>query len=96
MWRTIAGGVGAGICCGALSSVIAYYLFGGVTGGGVTWVTAGARSLGLSQPMAVLAGSLSTDILDKSIVILVVGILLRALPKRMLGRFPRAAQAVGK
>lgn len=94
--RTIAWGVGMGLGCGAVSSVISYYLFGGITGGGVSWVVTGLRSLGASQPVAVFAGSSSTDVLDKGIVIVVVGFLLRALPRRILGRFPRAARAVGR
>ena len=96
LWRTVAWGAAAGLCCGTLSSVISYYLFGGITGGGVSWVVTALRSLGASQPMAVFAGSSSTDVLDKGIVIVVVGVLLRALPKRILGRFPWAARAVAK
>ena len=95
-WRTIAWGVGSGACCGTVSSVISYYLFGGVTGGGVSWVVTALRSLGASQSLAVFAGSSSTDILDKGIVIVMVGVVLRALPRRILGRFPAAARAVAK
>jgi energy-coupling factor transport system substrate-specific component len=96
LWRTIAWGAGCGACCGTLSSVISYYLFGGITGGGVSWVVTALRSFGASQPMAVFAGSASTDVLDKGIVIVVVGVVLRALPRRILGRFPMAARAVGQ
>lgn len=96
LWRTVAWGVGCGLCCGALSSVISYYLFGGITGGGVSWVIAALRTVGIPQAMAIFIGSSSTDVLDKGIVIVVVGVLLRALPKRILGRFPRAARAVAR
>jgi energy-coupling factor transport system substrate-specific component len=96
LWRTIAWGIACGVCCGALSAVISYWLFRGVTGGGVTWVTAGLRSIGWPLPVAVAAGSSGTDILDKTIVIIVVGALLRALPKRILGRFPLGARAVAQ
>lgn len=94
--HTIGWGIVCGLCCGALSSVISFYLFRGSTGGGVSWVVAGARSLGASLPAAVAIGSSSTDVLDKGIVIVVVGMLLRALPRRILGRFPLAARAVGR
>jgi energy-coupling factor transport system substrate-specific component len=96
LWRTIGWGIACGLCCGAASAVISYLLFRGVTGGGVTWVTAGLRSMGLSLPAAVAVGSSSTDVLDKTIVIIVVGLLLRALPTRILGRFPLAARAVAR
>lgn len=94
--RTIAWGVTCGLCCGGASAVISYFLFRGVTGGGVTWVTATLRSAGLPLPVAVAIGSSGTDVLDKTIVIIVVGVLLRALPRRILGRFPMAARAVAR
>jgi energy-coupling factor transport system substrate-specific component len=94
LWRTIGWGIACGLCCGALSAVIAYVLFRGATGGGVAWVTAGLRAAGYPLPAAVAIGSGSTDVLDKTIVIIVVGVLLRALPTRILGRFPLAARAV--
>lgn len=94
--RTIAWGLASGILCGATSAVISYFLFRGGTGGGVAWVTAALRAFGYPLPVAVAFGSGSTDVLDKSIVIVVVGMALRALPNRILGRFPLAARAVGR
>lgn len=96
VWRTAGWGIAAGLCCGALSAVISYTFFRGVTGGGVTWVTAALRSIGLSLPAAVAIGSSAADVADKTIVIIVVGVVLRSLPKRILGRFPRAARAVAQ
>lgn len=94
--RTVAWGMACGLCCGALSAVIAYFLFRCVTGGGVTWVTAALRAAGLPLPVACAIGSGSTDVLDKTIVIVMVGVLLRSLPTRILGRFPLAARAVAR
>ncbi|MBK9550083.1 MAG: hypothetical protein IPO52_13505 [Gemmatimonadetes bacterium] len=54
------------------------------------------RSLGTPLSVAVTAASLSTDVLDKTAAFLVVGALLRALPRRILGRFPLGAKAVGR
>jgi energy-coupling factor transport system substrate-specific component len=96
VWRTVAWGVACGLCCGAASAVIAYLLFRGATGGGVVWVTAALRVVGLPLPVAVAIGSGTTDVLDKGIVIVAVGTLLRALPKRILGRFPLAARAAAQ
>jgi energy-coupling factor transport system substrate-specific component len=95
-WRSGLWGAACGLACGAASAVISYLLFKGVTAGGVTAVGTLLRSLGAPLPVAVTAASVSTDLLDKTIAFLVVGALLRALPRRILGRFPLAARAVGR
>jgi energy-coupling factor transport system substrate-specific component len=94
--RSLAWGILCGLCCGAASAVISYQLFRGGTGGGVAWVTAAVRAAGYPLPLAVAIGSGTTDVLDKGIVIVVVGVLLRALPRRILGRFPLAARAIAR
>ena len=94
--RSVAWGVVAGVVCGAVSSAISYFLFGGVTATGVTGVGAVFRSLGFSLPTAVTMASIATDIPDKVFCFVVVGILLRSLPRRLLARYPMAAVAVGR
>lgn len=89
-------GLACGLACGAASAVISYFAFGGVTATGVTGVAILLKSLGASQPVAVTAASICTDLLDKTLAFLVVGALLRAMPKRILGRFPLAALSVGR
>ncbi|HEY3935461.1 MAG TPA: hypothetical protein VGL65_12685 [Gemmatimonadales bacterium] len=96
MPATIVWGILCGLCCGAASAVISYTLFRGVTGGGVTWVTAMIRAAGEPLPVAVAIGSGATDVLDKSIVIVLVGVVLRTFPRRILGRFPLAARSIGR
>ena len=95
-WRNVGWGILCGLACGMLSAPISYYVFGGVTSPGTTVVSAILRTLGLPLSGAVAIASIATDILDKTAAFLVVGTLLRALPKRILGRFPLAARAVGK
>ncbi len=73
-----------------------FVLFRGVTAGGVTAIGAGMRALGFSLEAAVTLASVSTDVIDKIMAFVVVGMLLRALPRRVLGRFPLAARAVGR
>ena len=89
-------GAACGILCGLISAVISFALFRGVTAGGVTAIGTLLRGLGLPLSTAVTAASLVTDILDKTVAFVVVGGLLRALPKRILGRFPVASRAVGR
>ncbi|MES2304926.1 MAG: hypothetical protein V4558_05440 [Gemmatimonadota bacterium] len=95
-FRSAAWGAACGVGCGLISAAISYLLFRGVTVGGVTAIGALLRGLGLPLSTAVVVASLITDILDKTIAFLVVGALLRAMPKRILGRFPIAARAVGR
>ncbi|MDX2262009.1 MAG: hypothetical protein SFU84_09985 [Gemmatimonadales bacterium] len=95
-WRSAAWGAACGLAGGALSAVISFVLFRGVTAGGVTAIGAGLRALGFSLESAVTLASVSTDVIDKIMAFVVVGMLLRALPRRVLGRFPLAARAVGR
>jgi len=39
---------------------------------------------------------LQLDLVDKAAAFAVVGALVRSLPNRLMGRFPRAARAVGR
>jgi energy-coupling factor transport system substrate-specific component len=87
--RSVGWGVFTGIIAGLASSVISYVLFKGVTATGVTAVTTLLTGLGLSRQGAVTAASVGTDVVDKLLVFLLVGVVLRGLPERMrvgLGR----------
>ena len=94
--RSVAWGLLTGLTAGALSSVISYVLFKGVTATGTTAVVTILRQLGWSLPVAVTASSLALDLADKAAAFAVVGALVRSLPNRLIGRFPRAARAVGR
>ena len=94
--RSVAWGLLTGLVAGALSSIISYVLFKGVTATGTTAVVTLLRQFGLSLPAAVTASSMALDLVDKAVAFLVIGALVRSLPNRMLGRFPRAARAVAR
>jgi len=96
MGGSVAWGLLTGLVAGALSSVISYVLFKGVTATGTTAVVTLLRQLGWSLPAAVTASSLALDLVDKAAAFAVVGALVRSLPNRLMGRFPRAARAVGR
>jgi energy-coupling factor transport system substrate-specific component len=90
-WGTI-----VGLLAGAASSTISYFAFKGVTAGGVTAVTTLLRGVGFSLPQAVVLASVATDVLDKALTFLLVGLTLLALPSRLLGRYPWALRALGR
>lgn len=93
---TLAWGLATGLLAGALSAVISYFVFKGVTATGVTAVTLLLTRIGFTQAGAVTASSIGTDLVDKAIVFVLVGITLRALPQRVLGRFAWARRAVAQ
>lgn len=94
--RAIGWGALTGLVGGLASSVISYFAFGGVTAGGVTAVTTLFRTLGFTLPQAVGMASIATDVVDKAIVFLLIALVLAALPRRILGRYPGAVRAVGR
>jgi energy-coupling factor transport system substrate-specific component len=95
-FRRLGTAVPAGLLLGVLaastSAPISYFLFGGVTAGGVTAVTTVLRALGARLPVAVAVASYGTDLLDKSLVFALVAVVLRSLPRQMAVRFPMLAR----
>lgn len=94
--RAAGHGALVGLIAGACSSVISYFVFGGVTAGGVTAVTTLFRGIGFSLAQSVTMASIATDVVDKTIVFTLVGVVLAALPRRIIGRYPGAVRAVGR
>lgn len=94
--RALLGGIGLGFVAATISWPISLILFGGVTAGGVTLVTTVLRGLGMPLEWAVLAASLSNDLLDKSVTFLLVRAVLAALPRRLAGAFPEADRSLGR
>jgi len=93
-WKVILAGVITGLVASILSAPISAYVFGGVTGSGTDVVVAFFRGIGFGILPASFAQGVSSDPLDKAITFLVVWLIIRALPKRFLARFPRA-ESVG-
>lgn len=84
------GGLLTGIIAAILSAPIATAVFGGVTGTGQDFLVAFFRATGGSILEATLGQGLVSDPLDKTITFLIVWLVIRALPKRFLDRFPRS------
>lgn len=96
LWSVLLAGMGLGVVAATLSWPISYFVFGGVTGGGVTAVTALLRGVGLSLRSAVFLGGLSSDLLDKTVTFVLVRAVLASLPGRMTAKFPGVLRALGK
>lgn len=94
--RAVLSGVGLGFVAATISWPISYLLFGGVTVGGVTALTTLLYGLGLPLEWAVLAASLSNDLLDKTVTFLLVRAVLVSLPLRLAAAFPEGARSLGR
>ncbi len=91
---TVSAGLGLGFLAATLSWPIAFFLFGGITAGGVTLFTTLLKGAGLPLEWAVYAASLSNDLLDKVVTLALVRTVLRSLPRRTMARFPRIGIAL--
>jgi energy-coupling factor transport system substrate-specific component len=94
--RAVLAGLGLGVVGSLISWPISYLVFGGVTVTGVTIVTTALTGLGVPLKWAVLASSLGSDLVDKTVVFLLVRVVLAGLPLRAAARFPEAARALGR
>jgi energy-coupling factor transport system substrate-specific component len=91
-WTAVGAGLGLGVVAATCSAPISYFLFGGVTAGGVTLVTTVLRALGAPLGVAVASASYATDVLDKAIACGLVYVILRGLPGTLAARFPALAR----
>ncbi len=89
----------AGLVCGIVSAIIsapiAAVVFGGVTGSGTDLLVAAFQQAGNDLQTAVLQQGLISDPIDKTVTFLVVYVILQALSRRFVARFPQGEKAVG-
>jgi energy-coupling factor transport system substrate-specific component len=90
-YSALAGGLLLGIPAAALSSLISAYVFGGVTIGAADFLVLFFRSQGFTLYQSTLLQAFIMDPLDKMLTYIVVFVLVRNLPVRILQRFPGAA-----
>ncbi len=91
--------IAAGAVCGVVSAIIsapiAAGVFGGVTGSGTDFLVAAFQQAGADLSTAVLQQGLLSDPIDKTVTFFVVFVLLQALSRRFIARFPQGEKAVG-
>jgi energy-coupling factor transport system substrate-specific component len=86
---TLLAGLLTGLVAALVSAPIAAYVFGGVTGGGTDLLVAAFQNFTQSIITANLLQGVVSDPLDKVISFLVVFLILKGLPRRLLVRFPQ-------
>jgi energy-coupling factor transport system substrate-specific component len=90
----LAAGLVTGLVAAVVSAPIAAYVFGGVTGFGGDAVIAAFRAAGDSLYQATLKQGLLSDPLDKMIEFLLAFLVLAALPRRLVARFPNGERVL--
>jgi len=90
-------GLATGVVAAIISAPIAAYVFGGVTGGGTDALVAAFRASGAGILASNLAQGTVSDPFDKMTSYMLVYLIIQALPRRLLQRFPnaRAAEEAG-
>lgn len=92
-WAVLAGAI-AGIPGGALGAPVAAFVFGGGLGVGTGGIVATLQAAGLEMLNATTVQSLASDTADKAIIFLLAFLVLRALPKRIVRRYPLAMRSL--
>jgi energy-coupling factor transport system substrate-specific component len=91
----IAAGAVCGVVSALISAPIAAYVFGGVTGSGTDVLVAAFQQAGSDLITAVTQQGLLSDPIDKTIEFFIAFVILQALSRRFVSRFPQGEKAVG-
>jgi|RhiMetdeSRZDD1v2_1073273.scaffolds.fasta_scaffold450977_2 energy-coupling factor transport system substrate-specific component len=89
-------GLLTGVVAAIVSAPIAAYVFGGVTGGGTDAIVAAFRASGAGILASNLAQGTVSDPFDKMTSYMLVYLIIQAMPRRLLQRFPNARDAEGR
>jgi hypothetical protein len=84
----VVAGVTTGIVAAFIAAPIAASVFGGVTGSGADLLVAAFRQAGADISAAVLGQSLISDPIDKVVAYFLAFLILTAMPRRTIARFP--------
>ena len=87
--NVVLAGIITGVVAALVSAPISANLFSGVTGAGTDFVVAAFRSAGASIQQATLGQGLISDPIDKVATFFVVYLVLQAMPRRLIARFPQ-------
>ena len=90
----VVGGILQGVVAAVLSAPIAAYLFGGVMFSGTDFLVLYFRSVGNSLLESVFFQGLASDPVDKTVTYVIVFLVIRSLPVRLVSRFNGAANVL--
>ena len=87
IYRTAGTGALLAIIAACASAPIIYYLFGGITGNGISAFTIYLESIGLVKSQAVLISGISSELIDKTSQCLIAFFVLNSVPKFLIEKF---------
>ncbi|MFZ4892911.1 hypothetical protein ACL9RL_00515 [Plantibacter sp. Mn2098] len=88
-WKTVLAAVPLSIVGGWLGALITIWVYGGLGGsGGADLIVAALAATGLSVPVANFIAYVPIDFLDKIVTVIIVYLLLKRLPTRLLTKLP--------
>ena len=93
-WQAIISGVIIAVALSVIAIPIRVYMFGGVTGSGADFITAYLLATGRDLFSAVLITVIGDNIIDKVVTALLAWAIVKGLPRRFTGRFPRASAVI--
>ncbi len=93
-WQALISGAIIAVALAFVAVPIRVYLFGGVTGSGADFVTAYLLAVGRDLFSSVIITVITSNLLDKIVTALLAWATVRALSRRFVARFPRAAAVV--
>jgi len=85
--KTIFTGIGLAILAALVSAPVIYFLFGGVTGNGISVFTIYLQNSGFTKAQSVLFSGITAEIIDKTAQCLLAFFLLKSIPKFLLEKF---------
>jgi len=87
VFRRVSTGIMLAIMATLVSAPVTYYLFGGITGNGISIFTIYLQSIGLTKGYAVLASGISAELIDKTAQCLIAFFILKSVPRFLLAHF---------
>ena len=93
-WQAIISGVIIAVTLSIIAIPIRVFMFGGVTGSGADFITAYLLATGRDLFSAVVITVIGDNIIDKVVTALLAWAIVKGLPRRYTGRFPRASAVI--
>ena len=93
-WQAIISGVIIAVTLSVIAIPIRVFMFGGVTGSGADFITAYLLATGRDLFSAVVITVIGDNIIDKVVTALLAWAIVKGLPRRYTGRFPRASAVI--